>query len=180
MVKRFAGIQPLKELIDGLLGLVFLIVADKSVKKVVACHRPADFKFLVVVLKLCEIDHLVPSLVRLTVNLEHHFIRFKSHSLDLTLKWEEIAFSSRVHLISEALPKSQRPGLEGRDLSPRLRPGLEGFTFPDAFSPNLCHPGRAERRAERRVSLARRACAALRPPAWGSSAICRELPSDPA
>src|ERR1035438_10138759 len=79
-VEALAIVQAVEDGFDDPLGVVLPLVLDETVEKVLPGKRAIDLRFLVVFLKLGEVDHPVPAgVLGLTVNLEHDLIRLKQH-----------------------------------------------------------------------------------------------------
>src|SRR5204862_4805515 len=73
-------------------------VLDEAVVEVLARQGAADFVFLVVVLKLGEVNHLVPALIGgLLVNLEHDFVGLKGHSTSLSATKTRHLYITNIH-----------------------------------------------------------------------------------
>ena len=79
-IQAFAVVEAPQQGSDNLLGFILAEILDEAVEKMLSGERVIDFALFVVVLKFGKVaDPVLPRVLGLTIDFEHHLIGFKQH-----------------------------------------------------------------------------------------------------
>ena len=83
-IDGFAVVQAAEQGRDNLFGFLFAEVLDETIEKMLSGEGVIDLAFFIVILQLGKVDDpVLPRILGLAVDFEHHLIGLKQHSFEI-------------------------------------------------------------------------------------------------